>query len=199
MAYDKNPTWVDGPAGETPITAVKLNKMETGIDQAHDNAAAAQAVADAAAVAAAAAQSTANDALALGTASGNVPDVELGIPDNYVLRTFVDPDGVLPSAYGWDRQAFNLEDSAVGQVPVITGAEEFWQWQDPPVGPHNHDGSYYTKAAADARYAAIGHNHSATYIAKGDVGSFDVLTAAEMAALIAGGTTVADRTYYVIG
>lgn len=188
MAYDKNPTWVDGPAGETPITAVKLNKMETGIDEAHD--------------AAAAAQTTADEALAAagGPDAGlHVPEVEFGIPDNYVLRTFVDPDGILPSGYGWDRQAFNLEDSEVGQVPVITGAEEFWQWQDPPVGLHNHDDRYFTETEADARFATAGHNHNASYIAKGDVGSFDQVTAAEMAALIAGGTYVADRTYYVIG
>jgi hypothetical protein len=33
--YVKNPTWADEPAGGTPITAVKLNNVETGIFDAH--------------------------------------------------------------------------------------------------------------------------------------------------------------------
>lgn len=31
MPYTRNPTWVDGPAGLTPITAEKLNNIENGI------------------------------------------------------------------------------------------------------------------------------------------------------------------------
>src|SRR5690606_27872174 len=35
MAYTPK-TWADGEAGGTPITAAELNRMETGIDDAHD-------------------------------------------------------------------------------------------------------------------------------------------------------------------
>lgn len=31
MAYTKNPTWVDGTAGGTPITAATLQHIEDGI------------------------------------------------------------------------------------------------------------------------------------------------------------------------
>lgn len=29
-------TWADGAAGETPITAAELNRVEAGIEEAHD-------------------------------------------------------------------------------------------------------------------------------------------------------------------
>lgn len=35
MPYTKQ-TWSDGQAGGTPLSAARLNNMETGIDQAHD-------------------------------------------------------------------------------------------------------------------------------------------------------------------
>lgn len=37
MAYTPS-TWADGEAGGTPITAAALNKIETGIDEAHTTA-----------------------------------------------------------------------------------------------------------------------------------------------------------------
>ena len=43
MAYTKQ-TWADGAAGETPITAARLNHIETGLESA---ASAADAVPDA--------------------------------------------------------------------------------------------------------------------------------------------------------
>lgn len=36
MAYTQK-TWADGSAGGTPVTAAELNRMETGIDMAHDH------------------------------------------------------------------------------------------------------------------------------------------------------------------
>lgn len=41
MPYTKQ-TWVDGDAGGTPISAARLNAIETGIDTAHDTADAAE-------------------------------------------------------------------------------------------------------------------------------------------------------------
>ena len=41
MPYTKQ-TWADGEAGGTPITAARLNAIETGIDTAHDTADAAE-------------------------------------------------------------------------------------------------------------------------------------------------------------
>lgn len=38
--YVKNPTWADGAGGATPITAAKLNNVESGIFDAHYQAAA---------------------------------------------------------------------------------------------------------------------------------------------------------------
>lgn len=37
--YVKNPTWADGAGGNTPITAAKLNNVESGIFDAHYQAA----------------------------------------------------------------------------------------------------------------------------------------------------------------
>jgi|SRR5690606_4823664 hypothetical protein len=34
MAYTPK-TWADGPTGNTPITADELNRIETGVDEAH--------------------------------------------------------------------------------------------------------------------------------------------------------------------
>lgn len=55
MAYSRNPTWVDGVAGDTRIDAVDLNNIEDGLVAAANTA-------DSAATAAAAAASTANSA-----------------------------------------------------------------------------------------------------------------------------------------
>lgn len=66
MAYTPNPTWADGSAGGTPITAAKLNNMEAGIEDA-DNRITALA---AAAVPAARVFHSANQAI--GTASATV-------------------------------------------------------------------------------------------------------------------------------
>lgn len=45
MPYQKNPTWVDGPAGLTPITAAKLNNIEDGIFRAGGGAPASRPIA----------------------------------------------------------------------------------------------------------------------------------------------------------
>lgn len=36
MAYEPK-TWADGAAGGTPITAAELNRIESGIDEAHED------------------------------------------------------------------------------------------------------------------------------------------------------------------
>jgi hypothetical protein len=69
-------------------------------------------------------------------------------------------------------------------------------------GPHDHNDLYYTEAEVDtllAGKAASAHNHDSAYVAKGEVAAFDVLTQAEMDALIAGATTVATTLYVING
>jgi hypothetical protein len=56
------------------------------------------------------------------------------------------------------------------------------------------------KSALDGEYSPLDHTHTAAdvgAIPSGEVGSFEVVTQAEMDALIAGSSTVATRVYVV--
>lgn len=118
-----------------------------------------------------------------------LPDPDTA-PEGYVLKLgpFQEPT--------WGPDGLSADGALDGHVPVADGSNG-WQWEAPPVPPHNHDAQYYTEAEADARFAAIGHNHNGAYIAKGDVAVIDKVTQAEYDALVAGGTVVA-TTLYVI-
>ena len=136
MAY--TPTnWVDGT---TPVNEANLDKMELGIDQAHDLADAAQATADAAGGVATAAQATASAAIPKGILDAKGDLIGASAADT-PARLAVGTDGqaivadaASPIGMKWAGAAVP-PGGAVGTILKKTSATDYaTAWSDDPLG-----------------------------------------------------------------